>query len=288
MRRLLVLPLLLLAAQCQPLPRPFADDRPPADSPLLSPPDSAGIMVLPVMGAPTPAARALASAMAAALRAADVPASTDAHNQRSYRLLSTAREKPLDGGRSEIALAWELRNAAGDAIGRQTQTLVEPNAGWRAGDKALAEDAVRQVAPSLAKLVAGDAPLPAVGVDPVVALRGISGAPGDGARSLLRAMSNALGRANVAVAAEPGDKSNFVLTATVDAGPPASGKQPVKVTWTLAKPDGSEVGRVNQENAVPAGSLDHAWGDIAYAVANAAAPGIVAIIERAKRAAAGT
>lgn len=288
MRRLLPLLLALIAAACQPVPHPFVDDRPPPDSPLLSPPDSAGVVVPPVAGTAAPAGRALAEAMAAALRDADVPASTGAHNQRSFRLLGTAREAPLADGRTQVAIAWEMRDAAGKPVGRQAQTLVEPTAGWQGGDAALAESAVRQVAPALAKLVEGDAPLPAVGVDPVVAVRDITGAPGDGARSLLSAMSNALGRANVAVAGKPDDKSNFVLTAVIAVAPAAASKQQVKVTWILARPDGREVGRVNQANTVPAGSLDHAWGDIAYAVANAAAPGVVAIIERAKLAAAGS
>jgi hypothetical protein len=288
MRRLLPLLLALLAAACQQVPHPFADDRPPPNSPLLSPPDSAGVMVPPVAGASAPAGHALAEAMAGALRDADIPASTDAHNERSFHLVGTARETPRIDGRTEIGIAWEMRDAAGKTVGRQTESLVEPTAAWQGGDPALAESAARQVAPALAKLVEGDAPLPAVGVDPVVAVRGITGAPGDGGHSLLSAMSNALGRANVAVAAKPDDKSNFVLTATVVAAPAAAGKQQIKVTWILAQPDGREVGRVNQENAVPAGSLDHAWGDIAYAVANAAAPGVMAIIERAKLAAAGS
>ena len=49
MRRLASL-LLLLAAACQPLPRPFAGDVPPPA--MLSPRDSAGIYVAPVAGAP--------------------------------------------------------------------------------------------------------------------------------------------------------------------------------------------------------------------------------------------
>ena len=63
--------------------------------------------------------------------------------------------------------------------------------------------------------------------------------------------------------------------------PPDGKNQKVKVSWALIRPDGSEVGRVNQENAVPAGSLDTFWGDIAYAVTAAAAPGVRQLIEQA-------
>ena len=42
---------------------------------------------------------------------------------------------------------------------------------------------------------------------------------------------------------------------------------------------------MKQENDVAAGSLDKVWGLTAYDVANAAAPGITALIDEAKRAA---
>ena len=64
--------------------------------------------------------------------------------------------------------------------------------------------------------------------------------------------------------------------------PPTAGRQHVKVSWALQRADGSEIGEVSQENAVPAGSLDGPWGDIAFAVANAAAPGVAELIQRAK------
>ncbi len=66
MRRLW-LALLMLCA-CQPLPRPFGEDRPPPRAPILSPRDSAGIAVAPVAGAPDAMATELAEAMAGALR----------------------------------------------------------------------------------------------------------------------------------------------------------------------------------------------------------------------------
>src|SRR5882757_8616037 len=86
---------LLLLAACQPLPHPFAHDTPPPNSPILTPPDSAGIMVEPVAGAPEPTAHDLAAAMAKALRDDDVPASTNASNRGSYRLAGSAVTKEL-------------------------------------------------------------------------------------------------------------------------------------------------------------------------------------------------
>src|SRR6185437_7011991 len=110
MRRLLPL-LALTAAACQPLPRPFAGDVPP--DALLSPRDSPGIYVAPVAGAPSPVAGDLAEAMAAALRDADIPASTRGRNKGSFELRGEAKEQPLPGDRVEIIVDWELLAADG-------------------------------------------------------------------------------------------------------------------------------------------------------------------------------
>src|SRR5882724_10818470 len=59
--------LALLLAACQPLPQPFAEDRPPPGAPILTPKDGAGIAVQPLDGMAGPAGSGLAEAMAAAL-----------------------------------------------------------------------------------------------------------------------------------------------------------------------------------------------------------------------------
>jgi len=279
----LVFVLLLCAAACQPVPRPFADDRPLPQSGLLSPPDSAGILVMPVVGAPARTAQDLAAAMAAALREADVPASTEAQNRGSYRVFGTASVAEEPAGYLAITVDWELRNPAGATIGHQIARTAKPAAVWRQGGPQAVAELAALPAPQLAKLVAGDAPLPKPGTDPVIAVHAIEGAPGDGAHALARAMGDALRRANLALAETPQTKANFILEGRVAMSPPADGKQQIKISWALKRPDGDAVGEVNQENAIPAGSLDGAWGDIAYVVANAAAPGISALIDQAKR-----
>ena len=266
-----LLPLLLLLAACQSLPHPFAGDRPPPDSPLLSPRDSAGVLVLPAAGAPAPLAAQLAEAMAAALRDREIPASTQGRNKGSYELLAVARDEPIASGSSVPVVDWELRAADGRSLGHVS-------AEGDAADTAAA-------APGIARLLQDEPP--AMAADRTIALRPVTGAPGDGGRALTRAMDDALRRAHVALAERPGEES-LVLTGTVALSPPAAGQQQVKVHWALLDADGREIGRVDQENAVPAGSLDGAWGDVAYAVANAAAPGVAALVERAKAAESGS
>ncbi len=76
--------LALLAAGCQPLPHPFADDKPPAS--LVKVPDSAGVSIAPIVGQPAATAAKLGAAVAAALLKHDIPASDRTTSLRSYLL----------------------------------------------------------------------------------------------------------------------------------------------------------------------------------------------------------
>ncbi|HEX7969472.1 MAG TPA: hypothetical protein VF502_14725, partial [Stellaceae bacterium] len=214
MHRLLPL-LALLAAACQPLPHPLAGNVPPPDSPILSPRDSAGILVLPVTGAPAPAAADLAEAMAAALREAQIPASTRGRNKRSYELRGTASEERLADGRSAIAIEWVLRAADGVPLARVPTRTEQPAARWLAGGEAMAKEIAAAAAPAVAKLVQDDPPVASGNSEPTVLLRPVAGAPGDGDRALTRAMDNALRRAHVVLAEQRTDQESFVLAGTV-------------------------------------------------------------------------
>jgi hypothetical protein len=256
-----------LIAACQPVPRPFADDQPPPNSPILTPPDSAGIFVLPVEGEPT-----AAEAMAEALREADVPASATAQNRRSYRLSGT-----MSGEDGRAAVHWILRDAQGATIG-------EASAAVGAGAPNRIDGLARRAATQIAKLVQSTAPPPRPIEKPLLAFHGVLGAPGDGNRALTRAMGETLHRAQVPVAEKPTDLATFILSGSVNLDPPEGGKQQVHVVWAVTRPDGKPLGQVKQDNAVPAGSLDRNWGDVAYLVTTAAGDGITAILERAKQA----
>lgn len=273
MHRLISFLFLVLAAACQPMPHPFAANRPPPGSPLLSPRDSAGIFVRPVAGAPAPAAAALAEAMAAALCDRQIPASTRGRNKGSYQLVAAARDEPLAAGGSALVVDWELRTADDRSLGHVSAS----------GDAA---SIAATAAPGIARLLQDEPPAMAA-ADPAIAVRPVTGAPGDGGRALTRAMDYALRQVQVTVA-DPPDRESLVLTGTVAVAPRAAGQQQVTVHWTLLRPDGGQIGAIDQQNAVPAGSLDGAWGDVAYAVAAAAAPGIAALIARAKASATGS
>ena len=48
----------------------------------------------------------------------------------------------------------------------------------------------------------------------------------------------------------------------------------------MRRKDGGEIGTVGQENDIPAGLLDGAWGDVAYMVAASAQDGIMQLVSR--------
>jgi hypothetical protein len=284
MRFVPIFALLIALSACQPLPHPFADNTPPPNSPLMTPPDSAGVMIEAVSGAPDKAAHGLAEAMAKALQDNDVPASTDARNSRSYLLQGKATTRDAGGGALQVTVAWEMHAPDGTLTGQQEASATLPAAAWSQGGDGIG-DLVGPAAPVLAKLIESKAPTPVPNNDPLIAVHPAIGAPGDGGQALATAMSAALRRSQVSLADFPGAAPSFIVDVTVAVAPPISGRQKVTIAWSLHRPDGAQVGQVKQENAVDAGSLDKVWGLTAYDAANAAAPGITALIEQAKRAA---
>src|SRR5262249_6340409 len=160
-------------------------------------------------------------------------------NHRSYWLVGTARERFLYGGASVIAIDWELRDPEGKVLGHQTAKSEVASAGWAEGDAEVAREAAGPRAPAIAKLVARNAPAPVEVPRPVLAVRGVTGAPGDGDPALAGAIAAALTQAHVELADGAGSKpETCILTGRVDIGPPRDGHQEVAVVWRVGRPDG--------------------------------------------------
>jgi len=130
-------------------------------------------------------------------------------------------------------------------------------------------------------LLQDDAPAEAeAGGHPRLLISGVEGAPGDGRESLPRAITEILKRQDLAIVTDPEAKADLVLDADVVVANPKAGKQNVKIVWRVRRKDGAEIGTVGQENDVPAGLLDGAWGDVAYVVAVSAQDGIMQLVAR--------
>ena len=106
----------------------------------------------------------------------------------------------------------------------------------------------------------------------------VVGAPGDGSRSLASALRNELLR-NGIKPTPPGGKA-YRVEGRVKMGAVQNGQQPIRIDWVVRDPKGVNLGTVSQENKVPGGSLDGAWGPTASAAATAATQGILKLLPK--------
>jgi hypothetical protein len=310
--------LIALLASCQPLPHPFAEDRPPAE--LLTVPESFGVSIAPVQGQPAAVAAKLGAATARALLGHDIPASEKTISRGSYRLYGRLTQSKLNG-KSALTVLWRLEDAKGREIGERGVGIKDTAKEWQSAGTAMIErlaamsaDAVapllvkQPAAPRLATL-APPFPKPAAAEPPVpnlpsakpavspppgaanrageqksrqirVALRRVTGAPGDGAASLARAVTSMLRQQDLTIV-DPGGKADFTIDGEVSVASIRPDKQHVKIVWRVRNASGAELGTVGQENDVPRGLLSGSWGDVAYVVAAAASDGLLQVLARA-------
>ena len=243
--------------------------------------DSASVTIAPIEGTPRATAEKLGPAMASALQQREIAASDKTASIGSYELVGKIEEMPPSGDKVALVAVWELRDPSGQSLGERTERLEATARDWEDGS----EDAVVHLAAAsaerLAALLQDDAPTEAdSGGQTRLRIGGVEGAPGDGRESLLRAITEILKRQDLAIVTDPEAKADLVLDADVVVANPKAGKQNVKIVWRVRRKDGGEIGTVGQENDVPAGLLDGAWGDVAYMVAVSAQDGIMQLVAR--------
>lgn len=246
----------LALAGCGDLPRPFAPENGtppggPIDAVALLGP-RASLMVTPVEGLDAEVARGLADSVAQELRKRDILAFT------------------RSGGRA----SWLLQLAA-PTPGQTAWRLVDPSGLPAARGAANAE--AKAIAAQVDTAITTLAPPVPMAQRQTVRLAGVQGVPQEAARLLTVALRREFRQAGIPVV--EGAKDSLVLAGRVertDLGPEG---EEVRIAWTLAQPDGEEVGTVNQTNRMPKGQLDGRWPSIVGAVAAGAVDGLLDIIE---------
>ena len=279
--RIAAVGLALLLASCQPLPHPFEDDKPAPHAPIINLRNTTTVAVAPVAGLEPDARDKLAEAMASALQDLDVLASANSASRGSLSLLGTARASGPG-----VVVDWRLVDPGGTALGQGSDSAPVGLDAINRGDAAALKALALATAPDVAKLLQDDAPIGSTDAGSLrqVVVMPVTSAPGDGRDSLRLAMVAALTQAKLTVLqTQAGDAKALSVVGTVALDHPQNGQQHIAITWALMAPGGKQLGVVKQENAVPQGSLDGRWGDVANLVATAAAPGIVAIIEKAEQ-----
>ncbi len=269
-----------MLAACGQLPQPFQPEEKSGNA-LLQLRDRAGIVVQPVASDAPASGTALAEAMAERLRDLDIPTTTSGGNRGSQRLAGRAAVRPLPGGREEIILYWELRDPDGRRAGFHSQRHEQAAGNWAAGSPGLLAELADTAAPALAAM-AQDPPVKAAPIpgfpDARLVILPLSGAPGDAAKSLPRALQAELAAAKLPVADQIGN-GDLLILGDVAVGPAEGGLQAVSIRWSLVSAsDDRQLGEIAQQNLVPAGSLDGPWGPVAEEVARAAASGLADLL----------
>lgn len=288
MRRLLVLIALLAPlAACGQLPKPFQPES--RDNVIASLTRQATILVLPTRAgeaeAPQPDETLMAEAVVHALNDQGLLSTVETPEGPSRRLSSVVRFLGRGDLHDRIAIDWTLYEYEGTILGQFTQEASVLRAAWRDGNVEIYREVAGDAAPTIAAFLERNAPeetrVPGRPGANLVVLP-VEGGGEEGNAALTRAMIRQLKIANYPVVPVAGDKDLLVAGAisTKDNG---DGSETVRVAWQLLEPNGAEIGVVAQENRVASGSLDNNWNRAAAAIAQAAAPGIIDLMNQTAR-----
>ena len=273
------LALLLIIAGCGALPQPFFNRPGQAGAQLAQPPTGRLTILTPGQSLlPDAAAEQWAQATAAALVAQEVPAAANRRAGRGDWTLTLAAElRGLD-----VVPIYTVENPAGEPQGVSEAPPI-PASAWAHADPALLRATAESAAPGIASLLTRieaarrqSDPSSLQNRPARVWLAGVSGAPGDGDRSLERQMRIKLGNAGLVVQDTAKD-ADFKLEGKVATAPAGGGLIRVELQWIVSDAS-DERGRIVQLNEVPPRTIEPYWGDVAVAVASEAAGGVQSVI----------
>jgi hypothetical protein len=271
--------LIAVLAGCQPLPHPFDEDRPSAA--LIAVPDSFDIAVGSIEGEPAATAAKLPQAIAKELVKHSIAASDVTTNKGSYQLAGRIEERPDQAGKALVTVFWQLRDPQGNIVRERSDQLAAPRRDWDDGNDDRVAELAAASAAGFAAALNDEAPKQAQDTGRLrVTIRKVEGAPGDGNESLASSLNAVLKHQDIDLVDAAKGRPELAVDADVKIDPPKDGKQHVKIVWHVARAAGGEIGQVAQENDIPRGRLDGAWGDIAYSVAMAAQGGIMQLVDR--------
>jgi len=265
------------------------------------------IAVAPIIGTTPQVAQALTQALVTAGKDRGLtllPEGGKANYTLRGYLVATS-----EGKGSKITYIWDVNDAGGQRVARVTgEEVVAGRSGadpWSSVDSAairsIAGKTASQLAVSMPRGGGGSASSVAATSDaapaatastastpsPKVAspkaagviVAPVSGAPGDGQRSLTTALKKRLYAGGVKLANGPA-VNVYMVKGSVSLADASGGKQSIRIDWQVLDPSGKKLGTVSQQNMIPRGSLNGPWGAIADAAAGAAAAGIIKLLPK--------
>ena len=275
-----LLPLLALVG-CGDLPEPFLGN-PGATARILAQPPTPRLVVPPPVNAllPDAASQTLAADLAQALQAQEVPAVAGNADSMGWRLVASAAQRD-----ATVVPEFAVLDPQGKERGK-TEGAAVPTAAWASATPDTLRQSAKEAAPKIAALLTSIETTREM-ADPnslfnrraKVMVADVTGAPGDGDDALTRQMRSrlALLGPTVQTAAAGAD---FTVQGQVKAVPIANHQQRIEIQWLIRNAAGNDLGKVVQLNEIPAGTLDHYWGDVAVVVATEASGGVNDVIKR--------
>lgn len=277
----LALLLCVVLSGCGDLPEPFLGN-PGATAQRLARPLTPLLAVPPGSDTllPDAANQELAKQIATALQATEVPAIVRAPAKTDWRVITRAER---DG--DYVMPLFSVRDPQGKEEGSAEGEKV-PLEVWADADQTLLRQVAAEAAPRIGAVltsirVAHDKADPGslYNRPAKVLVADVTGAPGDGDQSLTQQMRARLGVLGPVVLTTPAG-ADFVVQGKVKVVPIPRRQLRVEIQWIVTTASGDERGRVVQLNEIPAGTLDHYWGDVAVVVATEASNGVNDVILR--------
>ena len=265
------------------------------------------ITVAPIIGAPEKVTKEMTQALivAGSERNLTIMTGTEGAN---YTLRGYLLAAPEQRG-SKVSYIWDVTDAEGTRVtrvsGEESVAQGTRSDPWRGVD----ETVIRSIANKSASQLAADLPggrsasSPSVAATPAatstatataaaprpaatpkpkpsgVLVSTVTGAPGDGSRSLVTALKKKLYSDGVKLV--NGSASNaYTVKGIVKLTSASGGKENIRIDWQVLDPSGKRLGTVSQQNTIPKGSLNGPWGAIADAAAGAAADGIIKLLPK--------
>lgn len=270
-------------AGCGVVPQPFSRDvDQKAEAPPLFAPATEGVVILPTEGVDEGTGALIADLTAQALQKQGIIASAQnvgrVGNPASLYLAALGTRQS-DGA---MRLDWTLARPDGSVVGEFSRPITSD------------EDLLAATRTLAGWIEPRSGIEPGPGFRPKIAIGGVHGASGDGDKLLGRALAISLARSSVDLDATsteaPGpadavleDPDRHVVRGQVTIDRLENGADHVKIAWIVSDGAGREVGVIDQENQVPAGSLNKSWGAVAQPIADGAAEGIVVLLRDAEK-----
>ena len=276
---------------------------------------SSSLDLAPIVGAPANVTQELAQALVTAgkdNKLTITPNGTGSSYTLKGYLIATSERKG-----AKISYILDINDSKGQRVGRVSgEQLIPGRSGadpWSGVDSAAIRNLAAKIAPQIASTMSGgraappvasepppspgSAPSPsastrapaAAATDPPAArapkgpvtamVSPVSGAPGDGTKSLTAAIKKRLYAKGVKLTSVQSENT-YTVKGIVSLTDASGGKQSIRIDWQVIDPSGKKLGTVSQQNTIPKGSLSGPWGAIADAAAGAAADGIVKLLPK--------